>query len=345
MRILIIGGTGFTGPHVVRRLDELGHELLLYHRGETEADLPGGIRHIYGDRWDLSSAADELARFAPQVVLDMIPRNEQDAWTVVSLFRGIASRVVALSSQDVYRAYGRLIGIEPGPIEPVPLAEDAPLRTRLYPYWKRTEKPHHPPNHYEKILAERIYTSEPDLPGTVLRFPMVYGPRDRQHRTFAYLKRMDDHRPAILLEEGQAAWRWTKGYVENLALAVVLAVTDDRAAGRTYNVGERETLTWVEWVRAIGRAADWDSEVIVLPKNRLPEHLVPEEDMDQHLVVDTTRIREELGYEEQVALDEALRRTVTWERAQPPEKVDPSQFDYAAEDAALVQGKRTDNKS
>lgn len=100
MRILVIGGTGFTGPHVVRRLYELGHELLLYHRGETEADLPDGLRHVHGDRWDLASAADELARFAPQVVLDMIPRNEQDAWTVVSTFRGVARRVVALSSQD-----------------------------------------------------------------------------------------------------------------------------------------------------------------------------------------------------------------------------------------------------
>jgi hypothetical protein len=110
MRILVIGGTGFTGPYVVRRLNELGHELLLYHRGETEADLPDGIRHIYGDRWDLISTADELTHFAPQIVLDMIPRNEQDAWTVVSIFKGIAQRVVALSSQDVYRAYGRLIG-------------------------------------------------------------------------------------------------------------------------------------------------------------------------------------------------------------------------------------------
>lgn len=48
MRILIVGGTGFTGPHVVHRLSELGHALLLYHRGETEADLPESVRHIYG---------------------------------------------------------------------------------------------------------------------------------------------------------------------------------------------------------------------------------------------------------------------------------------------------------
>ena len=42
--------------------------------------------------------------------------------------------------------------------------------------------------------------SDPELPGTVLRLPAVYGPEDRQHRTFEYLKRMDDGRRAILVE-------------------------------------------------------------------------------------------------------------------------------------------------
>lgn len=337
MRVLLIGGTGFTGPHVVRRLHELGHELLLYHRGETQADLPEGIRHVYGDRWELERAEDELTRFAPQVVLDMIPRNEQDAWTVVNTFRGVAGRVVALSSQDVYRAYGRLIGTEPGPVEPVPLTEESPLRTKLYPYWKRSKRPHLPPNHYEKILAELIYMSDSKLPGTILRFPVVYGPRDRQHRTFEYLKRMDDGRPAILMGEGQAAWRWTKGYVENVALAVVLAVTDERAAGRVYNVGEQETLTWAEWVQAIGRAAGWDGEVVAVPRERLPSHLVPDDNTDQQLIVDSTRIREELGYREHIRYEEGLRRTIAWERAHPPDQVDPAQFDYAAEDAVLAE--------
>ena len=175
------------------------------------------------------------------------------------------------------------------------------------------------------------------MPGTILRFPMVYGPRDRQHRTFEYLKRMDDGRPAILMGEGQAAWRWTKGYVENVALAVVLAVTDERAAGRVYNVGEQETLTWAEWVQATGRAAGWDGKVVAVPRDRLPGHLVPDDNTDQQLVVDSTRIRQELGYKETLARDEALRRTIAWERAHLPEQVDPAQFDYAAEDAVSAE--------
>ena len=177
---------------------------------------------------------------------------------------------------------------------------------------------------------------DPDLPGTVLRLPAVYGPGDYQHRLFDYVKRMDDGRPAILLGEKMANWRWTHGYVEDVASAIALAVTDERAAGRVYNVGEAEPLPWAEWVREIGHAAGWNGEVVTVPEDRLPKHLDWELNTEQQWFVDTTRIRQELGYRETVPRQEALRRTVAWERTHPPEKVDPASFDYAAEDAALL---------
>jgi nucleoside-diphosphate-sugar epimerase len=336
MRILVIGGTGFSGPHVVRRLMNMGHEIVLFHRGQTEADLPDGVQHILGDREHLECLADEFMRFAPQIVLDMISGTEQQARGVMGVFTGVAQRAIAISSQDVYRAYGTIIGIEPGPIEPVPLTEESPLREKHFPYRERVD-PSHRAYHYEKILVEQVFMSNPELPGTILRYPMVYGPRDSQHRLFQYLKRMDDSRPAIVLGQGMANWRWTKGYVENVAAAVVLAVTDERATGQIYNVGEEETLSEAEWVRAIGVAAGWSGKVVTVPEDRVPGHLVPDINTAQHLVVDTTRIREELGYTEVVARDEALRRTVAWERAHPPEEVDLKAFNYAAEDALLAE--------
>src|SRR5262249_33278795 len=117
------------------------------------------------------------------------------------------------------------------PPDPCPLAEDALLRENLYPYRAHAPGPADPMFDYEKILVERVVLSDPGLPGTVLRLPMVYGPGDPQHRLFPYLKRMDDRRPAILLTEGQAGWRWTRGYVENIAAAVAHAAAADRAAG------------------------------------------------------------------------------------------------------------------
>ncbi len=336
MRILLIGGTRFSGPYVVRRLIDRGHQTALFHRSETEAPLPKGVKHILGDRRNLTDFADQLKRFAPQVVLDMIPATEQDARSVMSTFKGIAQRVVAISSQDVYRAYGKLIGLEPGPVESVPLTEDSPLRRKLYLYRDRA-RPGDREYDYEKILVEQIFMGDSQLPGTILRFPMVYGPGDSQHRFFQYLKRMDDNRPAILLEQGMANWRWTKGYVENVAAAIVLAVVEERATGRIYNVGEQDALSEAEWVRAIGAAAGWKGKVVILSSQHVPDHLVSDINTNQHLVADTTRIRQELGYREPVSRDEALRRTVAWERAHPPEEVDPKMFDYAAEDAVLAQ--------
>jgi len=180
---------------------------------------------------------------------------------------------------------------------------------------------------------------DPALPGTVLRLPAVYGPHDYHHRLFYYLKRMDDRRPAIALDEQIARWRWTRGYVENVAVAIALAVIDERAVSRVYNVGEEQALTEANWVRAIGRAADWEGEVVVVPRDRLPVSLRwwGEAAMEQEWAVDTTRIRTELGYVERIPRDEALRRTVAWERSNPPTDFPPALFDYAAEDAVLTK--------
>lgn len=339
MKILIIGGTRFMGPCVVRKLSEQGHDITVFHRGQAHTDLPQGVAEMFGDRRPLADAASELRQLVPDVVLDMIPFIEQDARELMATFSGSARRVVALSSQDVYRAFGRVNRKESGPPDPLPITEDSPLRENLYPYRGETPRSADDPRRwtddYDKILVERHIMSDPKLPGTILRLPMVYGPGDYQHRLFPFLKRMDDNRPAILLDEAVAKWRWTHGYVENVAEAIALAVTDERASGRIYNVGESYTLTMAEWVRAIGQAAGWKGKVIALPKDRLPAHLQDEINVEQDIVVDTTRIRRELGYEEVVLADEALRRTVAWERANLPEEFDSKEFDYAAEDAVL----------
>jgi nucleoside-diphosphate-sugar epimerase len=315
---------------VVRRLAGASHEVVVFHRGLTEASFPKGVGRITGDRKDLGSFAGELRRFAPEVVLDMIPMNKDEAKNLVGVFEGVSRRVVAVSSQDVYRAYDRVTGRDPGPPDQIPLTEEAPLREKLYPYEREGVKD------YEKILVERVVMGTHGLPGTILRLPVVYGPGDYQHRLFEYVRRMDDGRPAILLGEGMASWRWTHGYVEDVASAIVLAVTCERAAGRVYNVGEADPLSWAEWVREIGLAAGWDGEVVAVPGDRLPEHLDWGLDTEQHWVADTTRIRQELGYREEIPREEALRRTVEWERAHPPRNADPASFDYAAEDAAFA---------
>jgi nucleoside-diphosphate-sugar epimerase len=208
------------------------------------------------------------------------------------------------------------------------------LRTRLYPYRKTAQGGEDPAYHYDKIPVERVVMGDPQTPFTILRLPKVYGPGDRSC-LFDYLKRMDDGREAILLGERKSRWRWTRGYVENVAAAIAVAVTDARAANRIYNLGEGDALSESEWARNIGLAAGWGGEVAAVPENALPRSMIEPYRFEQHLVAETGRFREALSYEEETPRQEALKRAIDWERANPPSGIDLKRFDYAAEDEAL----------
>jgi nucleoside-diphosphate-sugar epimerase len=257
LRVLILGGTNFIGPHVVSALHQHGVELTVYHRGLHEAPLPASVRHIHSPRASLPLLhfPSELTDPRPNVVLHMFPVGQEDARAAVARFAGVAQRLVALSSGDVYRAYGRLLGSEPGPPEPVPLDESAALRERMFPYRHTSAGPSDWTYHYEKILAEQAVLASDALPGTVLRLPAVYGPGDPYRRLRPYIKRMDDARPAILLETVQARWRWSHGYVENVAQDIARAVVDPRATGRVYNLGEDNVPSVADRVQQVARQA------------------------------------------------------------------------------------------
>ena len=308
MRVLVVGGTGFVGGAVVRRLLEGGHAVAAFHRGESS----GGAETIRGDRRDLASHREAFRRFDPEVVLDTIAYTEEDGRTLAGAFRGIALRLVVLSSQDVYVAYGRLLRLESGPRDRRAAAEESPLRTSRYPY-RVMAKAGEMAYDYDKILVESAVLREADRPVTILRLPKVYGPGDPQRRLRPYLDRMRGPAAPILLDRAKAAWRWTRGHVEDVADAIALAASDARASGRVYNLGEQDALTEAEWVRAIAAAAGWKGEVREVPREELPVELAEPYDFAHDLSGDTRRIRAELGYQERVGASEGVRRSVEWE--------------------------------
>jgi nucleoside-diphosphate-sugar epimerase len=334
LKILVIGGTKFIGPVLVNRLSEMGHEITLFHRGKTKADLRSNVNEILGDRKHLSDFKDEFKRLSPDVVVDMIPMSKHDALSVMDTFKGIASRVVAITSQDVYRAYGLVKGIETGDLEPIPITEGSSLREKLYPYREEVKEESDPKYNYEKILVEKVILSgESGLNGTILRLPVVYGPKDEQHRFSSYLKRMDDKRSFILLDENFAQWRWTHAYVENVAYAIALAATDERSTGRIYNVGEPKTVTMYDFVKEIGKKVGWEGEILTLSKDRIPSEMRFPGNSKQHIVIDSTRLRKELGFSEIVSFEEGIERTIQWERSNPS----TSNVDYRKEDKILSE--------
>jgi len=236
MRVLVIGGTNFIGPPLVRKLVEDGHEVAVFRRGQSQAELPPGVKRILGDRHRLEDQTDSFRRFGPDIVVDMIAFTEADALSLVVAFRGLARRLVVISSADVYRAYGRFLGTEPGPIEPTPIAEDAPLRSALFPYRNQAQRLDDFFYGYDKMPVDRVVLGESELPGMVLRLPMVHSPGDPYRRLSPYVKRMQDERPAIVLSESLARWKCPRGHVEGVVAGIVLAVVDDQAAGRIYTL-------------------------------------------------------------------------------------------------------------
>jgi nucleoside-diphosphate-sugar epimerase len=279
-RILVIGGTGSIGTHVTRVLAAAGHETAVYTRGCRQSRLPSHVRRFTapGLTLPLLQYPEALLRWDPTVVVHMICMGEPDAAACAASFSTRVGRCVLVSSGDVYAAFGRFLRLESGPPDPDAQNEDAPLRRVLFPYRGSgaSESLHH---WYEKQLAERVVMSG-TWEWSILRLAKVYGPEVNADLATVY---------------GHASypnWRWTHVFSENAGSAIAQAALHPAAARRIYNVGEPVTPTMGE------RLA------------RLPHRHVALDDgahdFSHSIVLDTRRIRDELGYTDVVPEEEAM---------------------------------------
>ncbi len=110
-------------------------QVTLFHRGQKESALvPPTVQHLRSTTAGIPvlNFPPELLSIEFEIIIHMIAMSEADARAAFEAFRGRAKRVVAISSGDVYRAYGRFVGLEPGPIERGLLSEESPLRKTLF---------------------------------------------------------------------------------------------------------------------------------------------------------------------------------------------------------------------
>jgi nucleoside-diphosphate-sugar epimerase len=148
---------------------------------------------------------------------------------------------------------------------------------------------------------------------------------------------MNDGRPAIILAESWARWRGTLAYSEDVGAAIALIAMRPDARG-PYNVGYAQPTAMAGLASAIATAAGWEGRIVVVPDAELPVAMRPGAGLTQELILDSSRIRRELGYQELVPQCEGLRRTVRWMREHPPGPDDPMgrlELTYDVEDVIL----------
>tara|TARA_R110002051_G_scaffold137753_2_gene210254 strand:+ start:5894 stop:6808 length:915 start_codon:yes stop_codon:yes gene_type:complete len=276
MNILMLGGTGLIGPHVILGMG--GHVVTTLTRSGkrllTETNRTGN-RHTVDD----ISAAIRTSN--PDLIIDMIPFTRHGAQALVDAIDATqtTAHVIALSSIDVYAAFGSLHGTEPVAPQSGLLHEDAALR----------QMPGPDGDAYDKTGIEAIYCDAlPNL--TILRMPVVYGWPDCT-RVKDYLDPMLDGAQTITIATDVMPFQISRTSHQNAAAAVICAALARQKGQHIFNVAEPVAMSERQWAQQIAQVIDWTGGIITGPPRG-------DEAPIQNIVVDTAKIRRELGYHE-----------------------------------------------
>ena len=172
LSILVLGGTGFIGPHLVQYALDRGHKLTLFNRGRTNTHLFPGVEKLVGDRNDDLSALEGRRWDA---VIDNSGYTPEQVALSVSLLKGACDQYLFTSTRAVYTDYNQAVMDEDAPVGPTHLPE--------------SEWDGYGPN---KVLAERIVQDGFGAKTLITRPPVIVGPGDRTDRFTYWVDRIDD---------------------------------------------------------------------------------------------------------------------------------------------------------
>ena len=324
----MIGGTGPTGVHIVRGLVDRGCEVTIMHRGLHERiETPPQVVHIHRDPYDVDDLDAVFADATYDVVVAMYGRLR----SIAALSVGRSGQFVSVGGVPAYRGWMNPWLDEPAGL-PLPISEDAP--TVANP--AEDEKGYRIARTEEAVFAHHPLAAH-------FRYPYVYGPYQLVPRQWSIVRRILDRREYIVVaDEGLTLHH--HGYTENLAHAVLLAVDrPDAAAGKIFNAGDEEVLSVRQVVALVAAALDHPLEIVSMPYGvAIPARPLLTQPVPTHRVLDTTRLRHDLGYHDVVPARTALASTARWLAEHPcepggmEETVLTDPFDYQAEDVLVA---------
>jgi CDP-glucose 4,6-dehydratase len=320
---LVTGGRGFVGAWLAKALLDRGDTVVSFDRRRlTEKPSAIGMLGIESDliqvEADLTDA-DEVARvladhsvdsvfhLAAETIVTMVAAspaqgfesNVRGTWTVLEACRerGI-ERVVFASSDKAYGAHATL-----------PYREDFALQpTAPYEASKAAAD-----------LIARSYWHSYGLPVAVTRFANIYGGGDLNFSRLIpeAVSAAISGRAPVLRSDGSPERDFL--YVEDAAaayLAIADALDRDEVRGEAFNAGGGSAHAVGEVVAMIARLAGTGVEPEIRGEGN------PEGEIDRQYV-DPTKLRETLGWEPTVGLEDGLGRTIEWYRAHPESLAPP----------------------
>lgn len=260
-RLLILGGTGFIGPHMVQYAIERGHEVSIFTRGRRDTDLPAGVEQLVGDRNDDHSALEGRTW---DVVLD---NNAQDyRWVQKStaLLADAAEQYVFVSSISAYALEG--FGWEnANRIMTEPLVDEDYPRIEPPEGWQDGDDA---PYGLMKTLSENIVHAAFPGRATIVRPGLIVGPGDMTDRFTYWPVRLDDggevlapgnpeHANQVIDQRDLTEW--------------IVRLAENGTTGDFNATGPAERMSMGSMLEQIGSVIDTPHELTWVPESFLEE--------------------------------------------------------------------------
>ncbi|WDR05881.1 NAD-dependent epimerase/dehydratase family protein [Devosia rhodophyticola] len=322
MTIAVVGGTGFIGVELAKRLHAHDQDVAAIARGREAVRLPKDVAFVEADRMDAARMAAVLDDIRPSAVIDIFTISLRNTQSVLDAVGRIGGRYVMVSSTDVYANYGGLLKMEAPPVRSEPATEDLPLRSLRYPYRGNPRRPKGVKDDlfedYDKLPIEEAVRADNRFETTIVRPPMIFGENDKQNR-FGWVIDNTERGKPLTIDRRAAGWLNSYSYVADVAESLALAAVHPAAAGRTYNVAQPKDRTVKQWAETIIDIMGLECEVITVEPeaNGIMADRAQSSDLRYPLTLDSRRIRDELGFVETLPESEALRRTIAWARPKP----------------------------
>jgi UDP-glucose 4-epimerase len=306
VRILVTGGAGFIGSHIVEAYLAQGHDIavvdnLWLHGGGRLEHLSPGVRYYPADVANARALAEVFERERPEVVSHQAAQHSVKISTDDPTFDaqvnilGLLNVLEECRRMGVRKALFASSGATYGTPAQVPMTEETP---------QLPESPYG----ITKMAAEhylRYYHAAYGLDYTAFRYGNVYGPRQDPNGEAGviaiFTHRLLTDQPVRIDWDGEQAKDYV--YVGDVARAGVLAL--ESGAARTYCLGTGAPTSVNELHLRLVEITGHSTPIIRAPKRPGDVHLA---------CFDCTRAQTELGWAPEVSLDDGLRQTVQFFR-------------------------------